>query len=78
VGRRQLVVARCDPPTLFAFFEEPLDQVASAGQKPAKQIGSLRLHIGGILASVRLTGSQRGAAGGLKGSGEALNVRIRE
>ena len=30
VIRRELVVARCDPPTLFDLVEESLDQIAGA------------------------------------------------
>jgi hypothetical protein len=43
---RQFVVAGCNAATVLDLVEEPFDQVAGS-----IQIGSLRLHLGGILAS---------------------------
>jgi hypothetical protein len=44
------VIARRHPTTLFDPVEEPLDLVASTVEIGLKQIGSLRLLFGGMLA----------------------------
>jgi hypothetical protein len=58
VVRRQFVIARCDPTTMFDLVEEPFDQIAGSYIYGLKQTGSLRLHLGGILASAPLLGSK--------------------
>jgi hypothetical protein len=44
------VVARCHPTTLFDPVEEPLDPISGAVEIGLKQIGSVRLLFGGMLA----------------------------
>jgi hypothetical protein len=46
----EFVVAGGDAPTLLDLVEEPLDEITRAIQIGLKQIGSFRLHFGGILA----------------------------
>jgi hypothetical protein len=50
IVRGEPVVARSHPTTLFDPVEEPLDLVATAVEIGLKQIGSLRLLFGGMLA----------------------------
>ncbi|KYG98083.1 hypothetical protein SE91_05680 [Bradyrhizobium sp. DOA1] len=54
VVSRKPVVARRHTTTLFDPVEEPFDLVASAVEIGLKQIGSLRLLFGGMLARAPL------------------------
>jgi hypothetical protein len=51
VVRRQLIVARCNPATMLDLVEEPFDQITGSIEIRAEANRSLRLHLGGILAS---------------------------
>jgi hypothetical protein len=46
----ELVITRCDTPTVLDLIEEPLDQISGAVQIRAEADRSLRLLLGGILS----------------------------